>query len=108
MQLQKYGKLLALWKYALNEGANVILMRHAPKAGSDDSDLSEEGRRLATQYGNILRLAPFVGATLACTNKDRTARTLKCMFPFSDESIYLKSLYLEVNKVSLFVQTQVD
>ncbi len=108
MRLRNFGKLQSLWADALNKGANVILMRHAPKAGSDNSDLSEEGRRLAIRYGNILRLAISGGFTLACTSKDRTARTLKYMFPFSDESIYLKPLCLEVNKVSPFVQAQAD
>ena len=108
MHLAAPGRILKIWKYAIEQGANVVLMRHAPKAGSNESGLSEEGRRLAIRYGNILRLDPIDGGLLVCTTKDRTMYTLKYMFPFSDESAYLRPRYLEVNKVSPFVQDQVN
>mgnify|MGYP003394889253 CR=1 FL=1 len=54
MHLASSNKLLKIWKYAFDQNANVILMRHAPKSGSDNSDLSKEGERLAIQYGEIL------------------------------------------------------
>lgn len=108
MRLKNFGKLLSLWKYAIEQGSNVVLMRHAPKAGSDDSGLSEEGRRLAIWYGSIVRFAPLREMTLACTNKDRTVKTLKHMFPFSDEAIYLRPECLEANNILSFVQDQVN
>lgn len=108
MHLAAPDRILKIWKYAFEQGANVVLMRHGPKAGSNESDLSEEGRQLAFRYGNILRLAPFASPTLACTSKDRTMYTLKYMFPFSDELAYLRPQYLEVNKVLSFVQNIVN
>lgn len=109
MRLQKSEKLLMLWHRAFFMGANVILMRHAPKAGSDDSDLSNEGEYLAIQYCEVLRQAFAKNMPiLFCTAKTRTQRTLKLLFPFTNMSTYRQLSDLRVNKVTLFVQKQVN
>lgn len=109
MRLADPGKLLELWQYALDQKANVVLMRHAPKSGSDNSGLSEEGESLAIEYGHILRAGADLwreNPRLIGTSKNRTARTLKLMFPLSDPLHYPYLADLDVNKVSLGVQRQ--
>lgn len=111
MYLARENKLLELWKHSFIMGANVILMRHAPKSGSDDSDLSEEGRSLAFRYGNVLRQCPEIANNLPilfCTAKARTQSTLNLLFPSFNPSDYRQASDLRVNKVTPFVQGQTD
>lgn len=110
MRLGKPGYLTRVWEHALNQEANLVLMRHAPKSGGDQSGLSAEGEILAVKYGKILRsrFPDLKNAALACTSKERTQNTLKLMFPKSNPEKYLKPADLEVNKVSPHVQNQVD
>ncbi len=109
MRLQEPSKLLKLWTYALERDANVVLIRHAPKAGGNNSYLSEEGERLAMAYGVIfgsaLKAKQFA---LSCTSKNRTVQTLKLLFPIFDSTTYLYPFDLEVNKVTPSVQEQCD
>lgn len=111
MHLVSENKLFELWEHAFNMGANVILMRHAPKSGSDNSDLSEEGGLLAMRYGGVLHRCPEIAKNiplLFCTAKIRTQRTLNLLFPSSNQSAYRQAHDLIVNKVTPFVQDQVN
>lgn len=114
MRLAPPDKLIKLWQHTFNSGANVILMRHAPKSGSNDSGLSEEGIRLSLKYGRLLatiwRLRENKGMRLlfSCTSKDRTPQTLKLLFPSSKSSHYSRLSCLDAPKVTSFVQEQVD
>ncbi len=109
MYLKEDQKLLEIWNYALDQGANVVLMRHAPKAGSNLSDLSEEGEQLAKQYGRILIPEDSLKkAIFVRTEKSRTTATLQAVFPFSDPAAYLRPGNLISPNVSPSVQEQVD
>ncbi len=112
MYLKEAHKLWEIWNYALNQDANVVLMRHAPKAGSNLSDLSEEGKRLAERYGRMLISLDAEGffkkAIFVHTEKSRTTATLQAVFPFSDPAVYLQPSDLVSPAVSPFVQNQVD
>lgn len=83
MQLARAEKLLQIWRYSLDRGTNVILMRHAPKAGSNESDLSAEGVALTKSYSCILdSIWPDLrAARFLCTSKSRTSHTLRELFP---------------------------
>lgn len=111
MHLKKSRKLLNLWLYALDKGANIVLMRHGPRLISNDGDLSEKGKKLVIQYGEkvLVNLLDnrLKGLLLACSPKRRTADTLKLLFPFSCRQKYNRS-ELDDNTVSKFVQEQVD
>lgn len=111
MRLIRSVKLLKIWERAFDQGANVVLIRHAPKAGSDNSDVSEKGKRLAIKYGNFFRESLiFVNwdPVLFCTAKMRTQQTLKLLFPSSNPLNYRQLSDLRVNKVTPFVQDQVN
>lgn len=111
MRLANPSKLLKLWQRARDQKANVVLMRHAPKSDSDNSELSEEGKRLAVEYGHILRADIYFWQKyprLIGTSKNRTAGTLKLMFPLSNPLDYPYLADLDVNKVSPDVQRQCD
>lgn len=82
MELRESQKLKELWLKALNCGANTVLIRHGPKSGSNESGLSEEGKYLTKEYSFTLRDV-FKGLfmpVLVCTDKIRTADTLKLLF----------------------------
>jgi phosphohistidine phosphatase SixA len=110
MRLDNPKKLSKLWRHAFDNGANIILMRHAPKSGSDGSNLSDEGKKLASQYGNILRSLPLVRGSkpliLYCTTKRRTEETLELIFSTRFFHTVLTPLHypslLRVNEVSPF------
>lgn len=111
MYLASENKLLELWKYSFAMKANVILMRHAPKSGSDESGLSEEGGSLAMRYGNVLRQCSELAENapiLFCTAKVRTQHTLNLLFPSFNPSDYRQTSDLRVNKVTPFVQDQTN
>ena len=103
MRLLEKNKLSESWNYSLKQGANVILMRHAPKSGSDESGLSEEGVKLAREYGKILKLNDPL---LICTSKQRTLDTINLLFPSSLINAPLILPDLEVNKVSSSIDKQ--
>ena len=109
MYLAQSHKLNQKWTHALNEGANIILMRHAPKADSDNSDLSTEGEELAKAYGYMLDPLTYdllVNLRLYCTSKGRTANTLKLLFPKSNSENFIRFPELDAPKVSNLVQDQ--
>ena len=110
MHLKEPSKLLEVWRYALGEGASIILMRHGPKAGSDQSGLSEAGQKLTQEYGGVLRNlgGVFDKMLLAATSKDRTIETLKLMFPESDPGQYLKPPELDTIRVTPEAQRSCD
>lgn len=93
-------------------------MRHAPKAGSEDSGLSENGRRLATEYGNLINFVASLRdveqhdtydiSVFVCTSKERTRRTLKLLFPSSSPETYLHPPDLDTANITSFVQNQVN
>jgi hypothetical protein len=117
MQLQNLDKLLEKWSYAFKNKALVTLMRHAPKSGSNESGLSEEGKRLATEYGKIFRslfepkfdvfLDKFGEFIFFRSEKERTAQTLELVFPWSKPDEYYQCSLLQSNYVSPRVQDQV-
>lgn len=111
MKLKEASKLLEIWRYAIDQGANVVLMRHAPKAGSNETELSKDGIQIARDYGEILSgLSPdFLEKVIFCrTDKLRTKDTLKAVFPFSSPKKYLHLPDLDSPKVSPEVQEQVN
>ena len=84
MKLLEDKKLLQRWRFALEAGANIVVMRHAPKSGSDNSDLSDEGARLATEYSTVLqRLGELIPSDIkfVATTKERTRQTIQLLFP---------------------------
>ena len=111
MRLKDSNKLLEIWKYALNQGANVALMRHAPKAGGNESILSAEGERLAKEYRTVLNsvfdLDGNVEPVLLCTSKIRTGRTLQIIFPGIDPKTFVCKTDLDANRISEAVERQV-
>lgn len=82
MNLRDTNKLLTLWQHALENKANLILMRHGPKLGSNESGLSLEGIRLSQDYAHILETVfQKKKMELIHTDKARTRDTLICLFP---------------------------
>lgn len=110
MRLKEPSKILEIWKYALEKGANVVVMRHGPKAGSDQSDLSEEGLKLTEEYGKALKnLGPaFANVLLVVTSKSRTIATLKAMFPNSEPDRYFRPPELDTVIVTPETQKSTD
>lgn len=112
MHLADQKKLVKLWQHAFGAGADVVVMRHAPKSGADDSDLSEEGGRLAAEYGKLLNenfgfrgsMQPF----FVCTSRKRTEITLQLLFPFSDPSTYRQLPDLDASKITPDFQSHVN
>lgn len=91
MELRKADQLLQMWQRALNQGENLVLMRHGPKSGSNESGLSKQGEKLTSQYAGVLEplwLKWLSSATLIRTSKARTKETLKLLFPKSSQSVY--------------------
>lgn len=110
MHLKEASKILEVWEYALKERANIIVMRHGPKAGSDQSDLSEEGLKLTEEYGKILMNlgTALDGTILVATSKSRTTATLKAMLPDSEPDKYLRPPELDTVIVTLETQRDTD
>lgn len=113
MRLAETRKLVQLWRYANKQGSNVVLMRHAPKAGSEGSDLSKNGKRLAAKYGDIIALAHDVErddkpVVFVCTSKKRTRQTLKLLFTSSHPKTYLHPPDLDTVNITPFIQDQVN
>lgn len=107
MQLLEKQKLLEMWNYSLDQGANVVLMRHAPKSGSNESGLSEQGIRLTKAYGEVLaRAANLRNPQLLCTSKKRTTDTLYYLFPSFPARTHTITTDLEVNAISPLVEKQ--
>lgn len=84
MYLQKSDNILLVWEHAIENGANLVLMRHGPKSGSNKSGLSSEGKEITKKYGEVLK---HLGqewinqAMLGHTEKERTKDTVQLLFP---------------------------
>lgn len=88
MYLQKSANILKTWLYAIENGANLVLMRHGPKSGSNESGLSKSGRKITFHYGHIinsLQNAWFSQALIGHTEKPRTRETVQLLFPELDQ-----------------------
>lgn len=111
MRLAETCKLVQLWRYACAQRSGVVLMRHAPKAGSEDSGLSKEGKKLTSAYSVVFdRVIEFNAhaTAFACTNKERTQETLKLLFPSSSPEIYFRLPDLDTANITPFIQNQVN
>lgn len=108
MKLKPAGQLLAIWHYAVQNGATVVLMRHAPKAGSDQSGLSPAGRRLAKTYGLILKKLKLSGVVLVGTDRSRTVDTLRLLFPDIAPDAYISLPQLRAPGVDNQLQKTVN
>ena len=85
MKLLEDQKLLQRWRFALEAGVNIVVMRHAPKSGNDNSDISDGGMRLITEYAIILqKLGDLIptNTTFVTTTKERTKQTIQLLFPY--------------------------
>lgn len=93
MYLQKTENVLKIWKYAIANGANVVMMRHGPKSGSNESNLSEQGKKITTAYGQILGQLGFDWfnqALIGHTEKMRTRETVELLFPDLDSRNFIR------------------
>ncbi|MFC1756645.1 hypothetical protein ACFLZC_00585 [Patescibacteria group bacterium] len=100
-------RLVGLWRHFFKKEASVVLMRHAPKYGSDSSGLSKEGRLFAQKYGCVLARANYLkDITFVDTDKQRTTDTLNLMFNISGGAMRFNDL--NSPRISSFVQRQVE
>lgn len=111
MKLRNPRHILKIWQYAIEQGANVVLMRHGPKSGSNDSGLSEQGKVIVQQYGGVLKSLGSVWlnhALLYHTEKPRTLETLCLLFPESNPTLYHTLPKLNSQLISAGLQEQVN
>lgn len=111
LHLQKSGSLLKMWRYAIASGANVVLMRHGPKSGSNDSNLSEQGIEITREYGEVisqLNWGWFQRILVGHTEKKRTIDTVELLFPKLNFSRFVTYPKLNSPPVSKELQEAVN
>ncbi|MBP9822366.1 MAG: hypothetical protein KBC81_02920 [Candidatus Pacebacteria bacterium] len=114
MRLGREDHIAKQWRYSNNSvnGVNVILMRHGPKSGSNNSGLSDPGAMITQQYGRLL--CREFGVVWAASNgmyhteKRRTRDTLSLMFPFLNQENFGTMALLNSQAISAGLQEQVN
>lgn len=111
MQLADSSYLATVWQHVLSDANTITVMRHGPKSGGDNSDLSHEGVALIQEYAEILHPwwnTHFSKMAFIHTKKLRTTNTLQLLFPQSDPESYRFISELDAPTVSTAVQQSCD
>lgn len=111
MYLQKSSNLLKVWEYAIANNADVVLMRHGPKSGSNESDLSEEGVKIVKEYGEVLSQLNFwwfYNILVGHTDKKRTQETIELLFPKLDHRNFVVCPDLNSPPISKELQDKIN